>query len=104
MGLALVRQLVAIVGVEQSDITVGDTTCAIPNHYAEYCRREFTEVNFLAWADKWGLKGAVSSKGTEWETPLYWSTPDDRVYKQDYLPVSYAQADYLINFACLNGG
>jgi hypothetical protein len=31
MILALLRQLVYVVGVEESDITVGDTTCYFPN-------------------------------------------------------------------------
>lgn len=32
-----------------------------------------------------------------------WSTPAAAGLQQDYLPVSFAQADYIINFACLKG-
>ena len=103
MIVALLRQLVYVVGVDQNDITVGDTTTYFPNHYWDYCRAEFQSVHYLAATDDWGRCGTSSSQGTAYETPAHWSTTDADGKIPDYLPVSYAQAAYLINFACLKG-
>ncbi len=103
MVLALLDQLVNVVGVDQNDITVGDTTCDFPNHYWDYCRAEFPDVHYLAWTSDLGRRGAVSSQGDPCETPIYWSTSEADGKIQDYLPLSYAEAEYLINFACLKG-
>lgn len=101
MIVALLRQLVYMVGVEQSDITVGDTSAYFPNHYWDYCHTEFPDVHYLACTSDWGRRGAVSSQGQGCEAPVYWSTPDAAGRTQDYLPFSYAEAAYLINLACL---
>ena len=37
------------------------------------------------------------------DVPLNWSTPEANGKLQDYIPVSFAEADYLINFAILKG-
>ena len=103
MIVALLHQLVNVVGIEQSDITVGDTTCYFPNHYWNYCHIYFPNVNYMACNSNWGRQGAVSSKGHVCETPIYWSTSGAKGKTQDYLPVSYAEAAYLINFSCLKG-
>lgn len=106
MLVALLRQLVNVVGVAQSDITVGDTTCYFPNHYWNICHAQFPDVHYIAWSGTLGRLGAVSSQGYACETPVYWSDPDPNKTAgktQDYLPVSYAEAAYLINFACLKG-
>jgi len=103
MILALLRQLVYVVGVAQSDITVGDTTTFFPNHYWNHCHPEFPDVHYLAWTGAWGRDEAQTSQGTAWETPVYWSTSAAQGALQDYLPLCYAQAAYLIDFACLKG-
>ena len=103
MILALLRQLVNVVGVAQSDITVGDSTCYFPNHYWNYLHGEFPDVRYLQWTALWGRVGPVSSQGLPGETRVYWSTPEAAGTQPDYLPVDCAEADYLINFACLKG-
>jgi hypothetical protein len=35
--------------------------------------------------------------------PFYWSTPEAFGKRQDYIPVSFAEAEYIINFAILKG-
>jgi hypothetical protein len=44
---ALLRQLVNVVGVSQSDISVGDPTCYYPNEYYDSCHAEFPNVQYL---------------------------------------------------------
>ena len=103
MIVALLRQLVHVVGVAESDITVGDTTQFFPNHYWDYCHTEFPNVHYLANKGSLSRRGAVSSQGRDCEVPFYWSPRGAHGRRQDYLPVSYAEAAYLINFACLKG-
>jgi len=103
MILALLRQLVNVVGVAQSDITVGDTTTYFPNHYWNVCHGEFPNVHYLACSGAWSREQALSSQGLPCESRMHWSTPGADGSQPDYLPVNYAQADYLINFACLKG-
>jgi len=104
MILALLRQLVYVVGVAEDDISVGDTLQYFPNHYWNLCHGEFPDVHYIVDVhDTVGLgrEPAVSSQGDVNESPFYWSTPDANGYNQDYAPLCYAEADYLINFACL---
>ena len=103
MIVALLRQLVYAAGAAQSDITIGDTTKAFPNHYWNYCRNWFPDVNYLAHTGDWGRRGAESSEGKWCESRMYWSTTDADGKIPDYLPVSFAEADYIINFACFKG-
>ena len=103
MILALLRQLVNVVGVAESDITVGDTTQFFPNHYWDHCHTEFPFVHYLANKGNLSRRGPVSSNGKDCEVPFYWSASGASGKRQDYLPVSYAEATYLINFACLKG-
>jgi hypothetical protein len=103
MILSLLRQLVNVVGVAQGDITVGDTTTYFPNHYWNHCHGEFPDVHYMACSGSWGRDPAVSSAGQTCETRVYWSTAQAAGSPPDYVPVAYAQADYLINFACLKG-
>ena len=103
MILALLRQLVNVIGVAESDITVGDTTQFFPSHYWDHCHTEFPYVHYLANKGNLSRRGPVSSNGKDCEVPFYWSDPVAGSKRQDYLPVSYAEATYLINFACLKG-
>jgi hypothetical protein len=103
MIVALLRQLVNVVGVAESDITVGDTTQSFPTHYWDYCHTEFPYVHYLAKKGDLSRRDPVSSYGKDCEVPFFWSTSGANGKRQDYLPVSYAEATYLINFACLKG-
>ncbi|HLP62679.1 MAG TPA: DUF362 domain-containing protein, partial [Candidatus Deferrimicrobium sp.] len=96
--LALLRQLVNTVGVTQSDITIGDPTAMIPNHYWNFLHDEFPNVNYL---DNYGGSGRTRAEFSS--TPFYWSTSNADNKLQDYLPTAVAEADYLINLAVLKG-
>ena len=98
MIVALLRQLVYKVGVHQSDITVGDTSAYFPNHYWSICHAEFPDVRYL---DPDGRLGRTKA---EYSTIVqHWSHGESTPYKTDYVPCSFAEADYIINFACLKG-
>ncbi len=103
MILALLRQLVYVANVDQADITVGDPLDWFPNHYWDHCHTEFPDVHYVQALARWGRYGVVSSEGTPYETRIHWSTSDADGKIPDYLPVSYAEAAYMINFACLKG-
>ena len=96
MTIALLRQLVDEAGVKQENITVGDPLSYFPNEYYKMCHEKFPNVQYLDYVGKFGRTAAKLSS-----VPLYWSTPDAAGKKTDYVPVSYAQADYLINMANL---
>jgi hypothetical protein len=93
MMLTLLRQLVNEVGVSQADIAIGDTLCYFPNQYYDICHDEFPHVRYLDYEGKFGRIGVQQSS-----LPLYWSCHPS-VSCQDYVPVSYVQADYIINMA-----
>ncbi len=104
MILALLRQVVDVVGVAESDISVGDTLKHFPNHYWNHCHSEFPDVNYIEDANNplgLGRKQAMSSLGDANETRLYWSTSNANGKTPDYLPISYVEASYIINLACL---
>jgi hypothetical protein len=94
--IALLRQLVDEAGVDEADITVGDTLCYFPNEYYNMCHDKFPNVRYLEYLGKFGRTAAKLSS-----VPLYWSTPDAEGKQTDYVPESYVQADYLINLANL---
>lgn len=96
MVRALLRQLVNIVGVEPNKISVGDPTAMVPNYYWNMLHTEFPDVNYI---DNYGELGRTRSEFST--TRIYWSTPDANGKLPDYLPVCFADADYIINFAIL---
>ena len=96
MIIALLRQLVNEAGVNEEDITVGDTLCYFPNEFYNMCHDEFPNVRYLEYLGKFGRTAAKHSN-----VPFYWSTPDAEGKKQDFVPVSYVEAAYLINLANL---
>jgi len=96
MMVALVRQLVENVGVEEHNITIGDPTSYFPNEYFDICNGAFPKVHYL---DYVGLFGRTRARKSS--VPLYWSTPESATLETDHLPVSYVEAEYLINLANL---
>ncbi len=98
MILALLRQLVNTVGVDQNDITIGDPTGLVPNFYWDMLHPEFPNVRYL---DNYGGSGRTRAEFSD--VPLYWSTAEANRKVQDYIPVSFAEANYIINFAILKG-
>lgn len=98
MMLALLRQLVEVVGVNESDISIGDTLCFFPNQYYNFLHDEFPDVNYL---DCKGGDAEHPRTAVQWsDTRVYWSCLSyPNSYDPDFVPVSYFEADYLINMA-----
>ncbi len=95
MLLALMRQLVEVVGVKQSDISIADTLAYLVHEYYNLLHAQFPDVQYVDHAGKFGRVQAKTST-----VPLYWSSrPKD--CKQDYVPACFAEAEYVINFANL---
>jgi len=97
MLVALLRQLVEKVGVKQADIAICDSLAYFANEYEDIIHKEFPDVRCM---DRGGKFGRIKMK--ESSVPLYWSCNPEGV-KQDYVPASYAEAEYLINLANLKG-
>ena len=96
MVCALLRHLVATVGVAQADITLGDPTSVVPDYYWNMVHTEFPNVH---WIENPG--GAGRERAEFSSVPVYWSTNAADGKSVDYLPVPFADADYIINFALL---
>ncbi len=96
MIVGLLRQLVNKAGVNEADITVGDTLCYFPNEFYHLCHQQFPEVQYLEYLGRFGRTAAKPSS-----VPLYWSTPDAAGSTTDYVPTCYVEAGYLINLANL---
>jgi uncharacterized repeat protein (TIGR01451 family) len=93
---ALLDQLVNVVGVAQSDITVGDPTGLFVNYLYDPLHADFPDVRY------WDNRGTLGRTRAEFGTvPLHWSTSEATGTTQDYLPVAFEEATYLINFAVL---
>jgi len=95
---ALLDQLVNIVGVAESDITIGDPTCLWCHEFYNMIQADFPRVRYL---DYLGYYGRTKIKPST--TPFYWSTPKAAGTIQDYVLQSYVDAEYLINLASLKG-
>jgi hypothetical protein len=91
--VSLLRQLVNEVGVRQEDITVGDTLAYLVEEYYQILHGAFPRVQYVDYAGKFGrIKAQIS------DAPLYWSIrPQGK--ETDYLPLCFAQAEYIVNFA-----
>lgn len=98
MLLALLRQLVYVAGVPQEAISVGDPTALFPNHVWRPLHDEFPDVHYFDVVGGGGRDLATFSG-----VPFYWSTNGAAGKVQDYIPVQFADANYLINFAILKG-
>ncbi len=90
--LALLGQLVAA-GARPADITVCDTLACLVNEYHDLLRKPFPGVRFEDYSG-----GSGRAKARMSNTPLYWSNrPQGKA--QDCLPVCFAEAEYVVNFA-----
>ncbi len=98
MILALLRQLVRNAGVNQDDISVGDPLSLFPNQYYDLLHAEFPNVHYMD--HNGGNESHPRTKASLSTVPLYWSSrPEGKT--QDYVPVHYAEAKYLVNMANL---
>lgn len=98
MIIALLRQLVLKVGVNESDISVGDTVTYFPNQWWDLCHGEFPGVEYFDHIGRLARKKVTSSNVVQ-----HWSHSEGGTYLTDYIPASFAQADYVINLAVLKG-
>ena len=96
MIAALLRQLVNVVGAAQRDISIGDPGRIMPGFIYDRVHPEFPEVQYLSNVGGLGRTAVEFS-----DVPFYWSTKAAAGTKQDFLPKSFAEADYFINFAIL---
>jgi len=95
MIAAVLKQLTQAAGVKQSDIAVGDSLAYFAQEYYDILHAQFPDVCYL---DCQG--GAGRTKMELSSVELHWSTnPED--CRQDYVPKSYAEAEYFINLANL---
>jgi len=94
--IAVLRQLVNVVGVRQSDIAVADTLAYFPNHYWRICHGEFPKVHYV---DSTGRLGRA--KPAPSNVQLHFSDAQASENEKDYLPKCFAEADYLLNIAVL---
>jgi hypothetical protein len=94
--LSLLRQLVNVVGVSQTDISVGDPVNFFPQQWYDYLAPEFPNVHYL---DHYPFTGRTPVQFSD--EPLFWSTPDADGKVPDYLPQCYVEAAYLINVPVL---
>lgn len=96
LTIAILWQLVHVVGANEPDITIGDPTRIMPNFYYDVVHSEYPDICYMA-----NLGGSGRSQAQFSDTEFYWSTPAAHGKQQDYLPRAFAEADYLINFAIL---
>jgi hypothetical protein len=95
---ALLDHLVNVVGVSQSDITIGDPTCLWCNEFYNMIQPDFPDVHYLDYLGWYNRTQAVKST-----VPFYWSTTHADGKMQDYVMQSYADAEYFINLPNLKG-
>jgi hypothetical protein len=94
--LAVLRQLVNVVGVNEEDISVGDPQTRFPNEFYDVFHTEFPDIHYL---DYYGGNAQNPRTGVQYSTvPFYWSCHPTGT-TQDHVPQSYADATYLINIA-----
>ena len=98
MILALLRQLVHAAGVRQQDISVGDPLSLFPNQFYGPLHSEFPDVHYL---DHDGGNATYPRTLVRRSSiPFHWSSRPSGT-AQDYVPVPYVEAKYLINMANL---
>ena len=94
--VALLDQLVNVVGVEEPDITIGDPCGKWVNEFYNIVHGVFPNVNYL---DSRGTLGRTHAARSS--TRLYWSTSEADGKNPDYLLQAVVDASYMINFAVL---
>lgn len=102
MLLSLLRQLVYVVGVEQTNIFLGDPTGNFPQYMWNKLHPEFSSVQYF---DNFGGNGRARVQLSS--VPFYWSVTNavtaGQPIVQDYVPVPFAEATYIVDFAVLKG-
>jgi hypothetical protein len=96
MIAALLGQLVQVAGVAEQDISIGDPGRPMPNLIYDRVQPAFPNVRYLSSV---GGRGRTATEFSD--VGFYWSTPAAGGRKADYVPKSFAEAAYLINFPIL---
>jgi len=98
----LLEQLINVVGVNPSDIAIGDPSRIMPNYWYDMVHGHLGLEN-VVYIARAGGKGRTAVEYSD--VPFYWGEPEPThwagVTELDYIPVSFVQADYIINFAIL---
>jgi hypothetical protein len=94
--IALLDQLVNVVGVAQSDITIGDSSGLWVNELYNPVHNAFPNVVYMD--ARGGLGRTKTSRST---VPLYWSTSEANGKSQDYILQPIVDAHYVIDLAVL---
>ncbi len=91
LAYAVLNQLINIVGVQPSDISIGDPGRTLDNIYWDKCYADFPDVHY--WGTAPGRTPIVRS------TEMVFFSSDGTV--SEYLPKSYLEAEYMINIPVL---
>lgn len=102
MLLSLLRHLVYVVGVEQTNIFLGDPTGNFPQYMWNKLHPEFPSVRYF---DNYGGAGRmrVELSNVQFNWSFTNAVNPGQPIVQDYVPVPFQQASYIINFAVLKG-
>ena len=95
---ALLDQLVNVVGVAESDITVGDPICMWCHEFYDMIQPDFPYVRYLDYHGNYNRTKIKKSN-----VRFYWSTSKADGRTQDYVLQSYVDAEYFINLASFKG-
>ena len=93
LSLALLRQLIEVVGVAQSDIYLGDPFRTFHNLYWDMCHSVYPDVNYC---DEKGINGRHQTVATDTNV-IKFSDGVNAVR----IPQEYMDAAYFINMPCL---
>jgi regulation of enolase protein 1 (concanavalin A-like superfamily) len=96
MMIALLDQLVNVVGVAQTNITIGDSSGLWVNELYNPVHNAFPNVRYM---DARGTLGRVKTARST--VPLYWSTSEANGKSQDYILQPIVDAKYVIDLAIL---
>ncbi len=93
LSLAILRQLIEVVGVAQSDIYLGDPFRTFHDLYWNMCHSVYPNVNYC---DEKGINGRYQTIATDTNVIKF----SDGVHAVR-IPQEYMDATYFINMACL---
>lgn len=96
MFIALCHQLVDHAGVPASAISVGDTTCVVPEYFREAVVAEFPDMQFF---DNLGSAAYGVEKAESSDVELVFHGAGAGHADTDRIPRQFADADYFINWA-----
>jgi hypothetical protein len=102
LARSLLKQLTDVVSVSPGDISIGDPTMMMSNHWYDMVEDECPGVIYLT-KPGYTLYGRTNVT-QDANAPFYWSDPITSRWvgkTQDYIPTHFAQADYFINFPVL---